>query len=291
MSDRSRDVVLVSGATSGIGLACALELCARGFTVVAGGRDVTTLAALERRAVTGLVPCRLDVTDADSVELAVRRADALSAGRGLAGIVCNAGVSHLGPLELQPIQRLQEMLDVNVTGTVRLTQQALPALRRRRGRVVLIGSIAGRSALPFLGGYSASKHALEALADALRAEVAPWGIGVALVEPGTTDTPIGDKALASLDAIAATPEGEALYRTAMAAFRRQVTTAIGRALPPSTVVAAVVHALTAPQPRTRYLVGREARERVWLKRLLPDRLHDLAVRMVVGLPARGSHGP
>lgn len=288
MSDRARGVVIVSGATSGIGLACALDLCARGFTVVAGGRDTASLAALERRAVAGLVPCRLDVTDAESVASAVRRAEGLAAGQGLAGLVNNAGLSLLGPLELQPLAHLQAMLDVNVTGALRLTQQALPALRQGRGRVVFLGSIAGLSALPFLGAYSASKYALEAIADALRVEVAPWGIDVAIVEPGTIDTPIGDKALASLDAVAATTEGAARYGRAIAAFRRSVTKAIGHALPPVTVATAVTHALTAPRPRTRYLVGREARQRVWLKRLLSDRLHDRAVRMATGLPGHAT---
>lgn len=290
MSERGRGVVIVSGATSGIGLACALDLCARGFTVIAGGRDPAALAALERRVVAGLVPCRLDVTDAESVAMAVRRAEGLATGRGLAGLVNNAGLSLLGPLELQPLAQVRAMLDVNVTGALRLTQQALPALRQGRGRVVFVGSIAGLSALPFLGAYSASKYALEAIADALRVEVAPWGIEVAIVEPGTIDTPIGDKALASLDAVAATPEGAARYGRATAAFRRSITRALGQALPPATVAGAIAHALTARRPRTRYLVGREAWQRVWLKRLLSDRLHDRAVRMVTGLPGRATDG-
>lgn len=288
MSGRARGVVIVSGATSGIGLACALDLCARGFTVLAGGRDAAALAALELRAIAGLVPCCLDVTDAESVAAAVRRAEGLAAGRGLAGIVNNAGLSLLGPLELQPLAHLQAMLDVNVTGALRLTQQALPALRQGRGRVVFVGSIAGLSALPFLGAYSASKYALEAIADALRVELAPWNIEVAIVEPGTIDTPIGDKALASLDAMAATPEGASRYGHAIAAFRRSVAQALGQALPPATVARAIAHALTDRRPHTRYLVGREARQRAWLKRLLSDRLHDRAVRLVVGLPGRVS---
>jgi NADP-dependent 3-hydroxy acid dehydrogenase YdfG len=173
MSGPSPGVVIVSGATSGIGLACALDLCARGFTVVAGGRDPVAIAALERQRRPGLVACRLDVTDGESVAITVHRAEGLAAGRGLAGLVNNAGLSLLGPLELQPLAHLQAMLDVNVTGALRLTQQALPALRLGRGRIVFMGSIAGLSALPFLGGYSASKYALEAIADALRVEVTP----------------------------------------------------------------------------------------------------------------------
>ncbi|MFN7977841.1 MAG: SDR family NAD(P)-dependent oxidoreductase [Vicinamibacterales bacterium] len=284
MSQSPRGVVVISGATSGIGLACALDLCARGFTVVAGGRDPGAIAALERQAVTGLVPCRLDVTDDASIETALNRARSLSSDSGLAGLVNNAGVSLVGPLELQPLDALRAMLEVNVTGAVRLTQQALPALRRARGRVVFMGSIAGRSALPFLGGYSASKYAIEAIGDALRVEIAPWGLHVAIVEPGAIDTPINGKALESFDAVASTAAAQARYGRAMAAFRRQMTTTIGHALPPATVAAAVAHALTAKRPRTRYVVGRDARERVWLKRLLGDRLHDRAVRMVIGLP-------
>ncbi|MEZ5293545.1 MAG: SDR family NAD(P)-dependent oxidoreductase [Vicinamibacterales bacterium] len=284
------DVVLVSGATSGIGRACALDLHARGFTVLAGGRDAAALAQLAALDSPRLTPIHLDVIDPVAIALAADRAEALSGGRGLAGLVHAAGVAEIGPLETQSIDALRRMLDVNVVGVSALTQRCLPAIRRRRGRVVLLGSIAGRSALPFMGAYSASKHALEALADALRVELLPWGVQVAIVEAGAVDTPIGGRALASIDDVATRGPAASLYREALAAFRRAVEASMASALPPASVAEAVAHALTSRRPRTRYVVGWEAWQRLLLKHLLSDRWHDRAVRRVVGLPSRPPGG-
>ena len=280
----ARRVVLVTGASSGIGLACARDLAAAGFAVVAGSRGSAGLETIARAGGSGVVGVRLDVTDAASIAAAVAVAETMADGRGLAGLVNNAGLTAIGPLEAASLAAVRELFEVNVFGVLAVTQAALPALRRGRGRIVNIGSIAGRSALPFMGSYSASKHAVEALTDALRVEVHPWGIDVAIVNAGAIDTPILDKALASSTdgEAAAAPDLRRLYAVGSASMRRAIEASSRAALPVSRMTRAVIHALTATRPRTRYLVGPEARQRVLLK-WLPDRLHDWAVRRVIGL--------
>jgi len=278
-------VVVVSGASSGIGEACAVALCRQGITVVAGTRAEADRMRLRAFELPGLVPIALDVESADAIEAAVAAAERIAGAHGLHGLVNCAGISPLGPVETESPDVLRRVFEVNVVGAARLTSRCLPALRRSGGRVVNIGSIAGLSALPFMGAYSASKHALEALTDALRVEVAPWGVEVAIVEVGTVDTPIAAKALASLDAGLA---DAGAYDAALRAFRHAVESAAAAGIPPSRVADAVVHALTARRPRTRYVVGWEATWRSWLKRVLPDRWHDSIVRLVIGLPRRGS---
>jgi NAD(P)-dependent dehydrogenase (short-subunit alcohol dehydrogenase family) len=179
---------------------------------------------------------------------------------------------------------------VNVTGQLAVTQACLPLLRRRRGRIVFMGSIAGRVTLPMLGPYSASKHALEALADALRVELQPWGMHVSIIEPGSIATPIwrkGDAAAAQASS-RLPPGAEQLYGAAAAAMRRAAVDAMRRGVPPDTVAIVVEHALTSAAPRTRYLVGADAKMRARIGALVPDRLRDRLFTRVLGLPARDS---
>ena len=166
-----------------------------------------------------------------------------------------------------------------------MLQAFLPALREARGRVVLMGSIAGRSALPFLGAYAMSKFALEAMADALRVELEPWGMQVVIVEPGTIATPIWSKPQRSADALP--PEATDLYGTRLQAFRRAAAERSSkRAVPVDIVADAVEHALTAPKPKTRYVVGPDAKRRARVQRL-PDRARDrVLARFLFGKPER-----
>src|SRR5919106_2030523 len=163
---------LVTGASSGIGQACAVRLLHNGWRVLAGVRR-------EGDAPDGTEEILLDVTDAEQIQAAARLVD------GLDGLVNNAGIALAAPLEFVPPEELRHQLEVNLIGQVAVTQALLPALRRAKGRVVFMGSIAGRSALPFLGPYAASKHALEAAADSLRIELRPFGVGVSIVEPAS----------------------------------------------------------------------------------------------------------
>ena len=197
----------------------------------------------------------------------------------LDGLVDNAGIAIAAPLEYLPPDELRRQLDVNVVGQLRVLQAVLPALRRSRGRVVLIGSAAGRSALPFLGAYAMSKFALEAMADSLRIELQPAGIAVALVEPATIATEIWTKpqrAVESLPREAVDAYGARLERFRALAARRSTSAGV----PPLAVAKAVEHALTSARPRTRYLVGGDARRRVRLERL-PDRWRDRALRRLL----------
>jgi NAD(P)-dependent dehydrogenase (short-subunit alcohol dehydrogenase family) len=213
----------------------------------------------------GTIEHVFDVTDADGVTAAACAIGELDA------LVANAGIGVAAPLELLPPAELTRQLDVNVVGQVRVLQAVLPALRRSRGRIVLMGSIGGRSALPFLGAYTMSKFALESMADTLRVELAPFGILVALIEPGSIATPIWTKPQHSLDDVP--PEALALYARRLGRFRDLAAARMTNGVPADVVAGAVEHALTSPKPRTRYVVGPDARRRARVERL-PDRLRD-----------------
>jgi len=207
-----------------------------------------------------------DVTDEDAIAAAAESIGELDA------LVANAGIAIAAPIEFLPPAELSRQLDVNVVGQVRVLQAVLPALRRSaHGRVVLIGSIGGRSALPFLGAYVMSKFALEALADVLRLELAPAGIRVALVEPGTIATPMWTKPQRTVLELG--PRAAALYGERLRTFGALAASRSARAEPAEGVAKAVEHALTAGKPRIRYVVGRDARLRARVERL-PDGLRD-----------------
>ncbi len=277
--------VLVTGASSGIGQACALELERRGFHVLAGVRAEEAAQAVRAAGSPRLVPVRIDVTDESSIAEAAAEIDAATGAAGLWGLVNNAGIVVPGPLEVLPLALLRQQLEVNVLGQVAVTQAMLRMLRRAQGRIVNMGSISGFVAAPFLGPYAASKHALEAITDALRVELAPWGIGVSIVEPQSIQTPIWDKARAASHAMyqQMPPHAEELYGPLLRAAKRNVDRFEAHGLPVSRVVSAVVHALTARRPRPRYPVGLQthAAYRAW--HLLPTRLRDAIVRREMGL--------
>ena len=263
--------ILITGASSGIGQACALRLDGLGYRVFAGVRRPEDGEALKARTSERLTPVLLDVTSEASIARAVRAVE----DESLAGLVNNAGIVVGGPLELVPIAAWRKQLEVNVIGQVAVTQAFLPLLRAGRGRIVNIGSIAGRSALPFAGPYSASKFALEGITDSLRMELKQWGILVSIVEPGGIRTPIWEKSLGETTETLsqAPPELLELYRPMIEKMRAAAALAAKQANPVEDVVKAVEHALTAPKPKTRYLVGRDARLRARLN-AFPDRVID-----------------
>jgi NAD(P)-dependent dehydrogenase (short-subunit alcohol dehydrogenase family) len=268
--------VLVTGAATGIGERCALRLARQGYRVFAGVRNAEAGERLREAAGPRLHWLLLDVTDGAMIARAVETVRAVQEDQALAGLVNNAGIAVGGPLEYLPVERLRTQLEVNVIGLHAVTQALLPLVRKGRGRIVHIGSIAGRLASPLTGAYAASKHAVEALTDALRLELGPEGIQVAVIEPGQIRTPIWDKGLAEFGSIASrvNPDGMARYRGRLLALRYIVERARVHSLSPDAVVDAVMHALESPAPRTRYVVGGDARIRLWLARLLPDRAMD-----------------
>ena len=216
-----------------------------------------------------------DITDPVAIGHASMRVDELDA------LVDNAGIGIAAPLEFLPADELTRQLDVNVVGQLRVIQQFMPTLRRNRGRIVLIGSVGGRSALPFLGAYAMSKFALEAMADSLRVELAPFGMHVAIIEPGTIATAIWTKPQRAIESFP--PEAIALYGDRVEKFRRLAAErSAASGVPPEEVAKAVEHALTSAKPKARYLVGPDAKRRARLQKL-PDRLRDrLLARFLFG---------
>jgi NAD(P)-dependent dehydrogenase (short-subunit alcohol dehydrogenase family) len=261
-------LALVTGASTGIGRACATHLAALGFEVLAGVRR-------PEDAPPGLEPLRLDVTDAADVRAAAQRV-----GDELAALVNNAGIAISGPVEGVPVAEWRRQLEVNLLGQIAVTQALLPALINARGRIVNMSSIGGRSALPMFGPYSASKFALEAVTDALRRELAPLDVKVVSVEPGGIATPIWEKGFADADRVldAMPVNVRQRYDGLIAVMRREAERAARDGLPPDAVAAVVGRALTAHRPRARYVIGRDAKVQAALGRLLPDRAIDALLR-------------
>jgi NAD(P)-dependent dehydrogenase (short-subunit alcohol dehydrogenase family) len=257
------------------------------MTVFAGVRDLRAGEALHAKE-GAIIPLQLDVTDDESIKRAADTVRQRVGGAGLAGLINNAGIAIGSPLEVIPLSQLRKQLEVNVIGQIAVTQAFLPLLRQAQGRIVNMGSIAGRGTIPMMGPYSASKFAMEALTDALRLELYPWGIHVSIIEPGAIATPIWDKSLnTALDVEKDMPAGaKLLYEKAARQVREVVQEAAQRAIPVDAVVQAVLHALTAPRPKTRYLVGTDAKLRAFMNKWLPDRMQDWILKKVLKLPGR-----
>jgi len=286
MSIGNRRAVVITGSSTGIGAACALHLDRLGFLVLAGVRKIEDGEVLQRQGENRLIPLILDVTDAASIQRSQTIVSEHVGAHGLFGLVNNAGIAVTGPLEAVPIPDLRRQLEINLIGQVAVIQAFLPLIRMARGRIVNMGSIAGRAAMPLMGPYSASKFALEAITDALRLEVRQWGIEVSIVEPGAIATPIWEKSgKGATDLEAATaPELRTLYAGVIAGVKKVVGEAAKRAIAPDAVAQAVERALTATRPKTRYLVGTDAKFRALMIKLLPDRASDAVLTWVLKLP-------
>jgi NAD(P)-dependent dehydrogenase (short-subunit alcohol dehydrogenase family) len=261
-------LAVVTGASSGIGRACATHLAGLGFHVLAGVRN-------EADAPPGLEPLVLDVTSEADVAAAAERV-----GAELGALVNNAGVAIMGPVEGVPVEDWRLQMEVNLIGQIAVTRALLPALIRARGRIVNVSSIGGRVTMPLFGPYSASKFALEAVTDALRRELHTSGVKVTAIEPGAIATPIWDKGLDDaqrrLDAMPG--DVPARYERLIAAVRGSAARMGREGLPPEQVAEAVGRAVTAERPRARYVVGRRAQVQAALARLLPDRAFDALIR-------------
>lgn len=265
----SKGRIFVTGASSGIGHACALRCAQLGYTVFAGMRRLEDDHSFD--ALPNVTLVKLDVTEPQSIADTL----ALLGDAPLAGLINNAGVGVAGPVELVPIGDWRRQFEVNVLGLVAVTQAFLPMLRSGTGRIINIGSIAGRSALPASGPYDASKFAVEAITDCLRMEVRTLGVKVSLIEPGSVATPIWAKTRSELEAIReqAPPHLYAPYAPLMAGVRAEIERSARNAIPIVKVVQAVEHALVAARPKTRYVVGSDARLFLLLN-LLPDHWRD-----------------
>ncbi len=280
-----RRTALVTGASTGIGRATALELARCGFAVLAGVRKPEDGEALQTSATGELEPVIIDVTDAASIEAAAATVSE-QAGGGLAGLVNNAGVAYTGPLEFVALDDLRHQLEVNLIGHLAVTQAMLPELRKARGRIVNVTSIGGLVATPFFGPYVASKFALEAVSDCLRVELRPWGIETIAIEPGSAATEIWDSGQSIADETRARmgDEAERLYGEALDQTQRISAATGARGIPPEEVARVIHKALTVRRPRARYTVGRDAIGMKFASRLLPDRLWDRIVARSLKLP-------
>jgi NAD(P)-dependent dehydrogenase (short-subunit alcohol dehydrogenase family) len=259
---------LVTGASTGIGRATALELARRGWAVLAGMRRPAELAP-------GITPVELDVTSPEHV--------AALRGRPLDALVNNAGIAVTGPLEYLPLAELREQLEVNTVGQLAVTQACLPALRAARGRIVNVSSISGRVALPTYGPYAASKFALEALSDSLRRELRGSGVDVVVVQPGGVVTPIWERGLSRADGLwhAMPAEAHARYGRLYATMRAQAEKLARDGEPAEALAVLLAEILAARRPRVRYVFGRGARVETALAGVLPDRVFDALLALAL----------
>ena len=276
MSEGAKQAVIVTGASTGIGEACVRLLVEKGFLVFGSVRRVADADRLKAQFGENYQPLFFDVTDGEAVARAASKVEEWLQGRTLAGLVNNAGMAVPGPLLHVPIEELRRQLEVNVVGQMQVTQAFAPLLGAcapqggAPGRVVNMSSVAGRMVGPLLGPYSASKFALEALSDALRRELAVYGIAVVVVEPGMIATAIWDKAeTAAFDAFDRTIYGPAARRVQTWAVE-QGRAAVG----PKVVAEAVYRALAASRPPLRILVLGNSALHYYAQILVPPRLMD-----------------
>jgi len=277
--------VLITGASTGIGRATALRLDAAGWRVFAGVRREEDAGSLREAGSEWLEPLMLDVLEPEQISAAAARIGETVGGAGLDGLVNNAGIAVPGPLETLPIEDFERQIGVNLTAHVAVTQAMLPAVRRARGRIVFITSIGGLLAFPMFGAYHAAKFGLEAVGDVFRQELRPWGVKVAVVEPGSIATPIWDRGQEAVDSIAERARGDhaELYAKAMESYREVARKTGERGIPAEKVAEKIEHALSARRPRVRYLVGTDARGQALAKKLLPARLLDWVVARATGM--------
>jgi len=273
--------VLVTGAGRGIGRTITTHLAAKGWDVYAGVRKEADGASVAAEDPQRIHPVIVDITSAEDVAaLDKQLPDRLDA------VVNNAGLAIGGAVETLDLEDLRYQYEVNVIGQVAVTQAVLPRLRESKGRVLFVSSVSGRISTPLTGAYNSSKFALEGLADALRLELRPWGIRVALIEPAQTDTALWQDAEATLEAEVAklSPEHRAMYAPHIDGFRKIIPLSQKMAGPPSAVAAAVHRALTARNPRARYVVGAGPKVQLRMTNATPTRMRDAVLRRVFRIP-------
>lgn len=277
---------LITGCSTGIGRATAERLAGNGWKVYATARDVGKIASLANHGCE-LLP--LDVTDEASMRAAVEEVERREGAVGI--LVNNAGYSQSGAVEEVSMPKVRRQFETNVFGLVRMCQLALPGMRRQGwGRIVNISSMGGKFTFPGGGYYHATKHAVEAISDALRFEVAGFGVKVAVIEPGIIQTSFADTATDSMDPASDTADNPyagftaAVAKTTRDNYERGPILKLGGG--PETVAAVIERAISAERPRTRYAVTPSAHLFMGLRRLLPDRAWDAMVRSVYPQPGR-----
>ncbi|MEJ6511701.1 MAG: SDR family NAD(P)-dependent oxidoreductase [Actinomycetota bacterium] len=277
---------LVTGSSSGIGRATALELDRLGFTVYAGVRRQSDAEELKANASPRLTPLILDVTKPDQIAAANEQLTRLHRAQGIDALVNVAGVADFGPIETLSIERLRQIFDVNFFGAVAITQSMIPLLRKSRGRILNVGSVGAHTTIPFGFTICSSKHALESLTSGLRSELKPWGIDVIAVDPSSIATHAADQMLEQANTLINDTFTEAdrdHYETNLLSMASSMRKQELSGMPPEGVATVIARALTARRPKSRYPVGPHARMLVRLSGLLPDRLFDRLKLRVVGI--------
>lgn len=277
--DKKR-IVLITGATAGIGRHAALHLAARGFRVIATGRNAEALSSLAVEAEGDLTTLKLDVTDQGSIDAAVEMVDRITAGHGVDVLVNNAGYGDIAPMETTTDKDLRSVFETNVFGLMAVTRAFLPRMRERSaGRIVNVSSLGGLFTLPLFGAYNATKHAVESLSDALRIELRPFGIEVSLVEPGPIRTNFSTTSLKSV----ARYQDDSPYAAVLERFAALTRRTDRMAPGPRATSRAIHHAASSRWPRTRYKLTLPSRLTVAFMRAIPTRLSDAILRRVLRL--------
>lgn len=275
---------MITGASTGIGAACAVGLAKRGYTLFAGVRKPEDGSRLQSQGGDNLIPLTIDVTDQATIDAAAERVNRERQGQPFRGLFNNAGISVNGPLEFVKPDDLRWQLEVNCVGQLAVTQAFLPMILESKGRIITTGSVGGFVTTPTLGPYCMSKYAIEAFSDALRVELAPQGVHVVLLQPASIATPIWDKGRdGAEDMIDDAPPGlEERYGRFIGGIRKFAAEGKSTAADPQVVLDAVIHALESPKPKTRYVMGTGAGQRKFL-RMLPDRLRDRVLLRAFGV--------
>jgi NAD(P)-dependent dehydrogenase (short-subunit alcohol dehydrogenase family) len=289
MAGNESGAVVVTGASTGIGRATALLLDREGYKVFAGVRKQSDAESLRQAGSDRLTTITIDVAQHETVASAREAVEASLGDEGLVGLVNNAGIGHAGPIEFVSLDDFREVLEVNVVGQVAVTQAFMASIRKAKGTVVFLASIGGRISSPFLSPYSASKFGVEALGEALRREVSPWGIDVSVVEPGSIATEIWRKAQDAADEQLESlpPEGRRLYEPQIRSWVKAfIQEGGGRGIPPEKVAEVIHTAIRSDRPKARYLVGIDAKVGAKLNAALPRRTFDAMVRMQYKQPKK-----
>jgi len=258
-----------------------------GWRVLAGVRKSSDAQKLKQELGANVLPLIIDLEDGESITTAASQARAELGGCGLQGLVNVAGVGTTLPVEYMKASDLQKMFAINVFGQIAATQAFLPFIRQARGRIVNISSVGAHLAIPFGGLLNATKAAFGMLSDAMRLELRPFGIRVAVVEPGAIKTPAMEKTLGNPEGVirGLPPEGAERYGAMLREFTKRAYTREMHGSPPEVVAKAVHHALTAKRPRIRYVVGKDARLLVTLPKVVPEALFDTLRLRMFGMPS------
>ncbi len=276
-------LILISGASTGIGRAAALRFAEEGHEVLAGVRNETAADELRESSGGKLTPVHLDITEEGTLDKFCKEYAERLNQKGLDGLLNNAGVAVVGSVEHTSLKKWRDQFDVNFFGHVEMTRRVIPAIRKAHGRIIFTGSIGGKLAFPMGGPYCASKFALEGLADSLRREMHDFGVSVSIVEPGGVETPMlesaNDMIQIAIDAVSG--DGAETYRQTGEGLKKAMDGFRSMASPPEKVVDAFRHALFSSKPKARYLIGKDAKFQSALKRTLPDSALDAFLRKMM----------